>query len=774
MISKVVEPEGTERSVPLGAVCNDDVAWVGGKAANLGEMIRADMPVPMGFVVTTAAYKQFMAKHCLNEIVEELLDNIDVNDNNVLTRVASEIQELILSRSIPISISRLIKNDYKSLPESLVAVRSSATAEDLDDASFAGQQRTLLNVEGVENIVSAVKMCWASLFEARAIFYREENLIGHADVAIAVAVQCMVPAEVSGVMFTVDPSDGNRETMLIEGIYGLGEPLVSGELSPDAYIVERSGLTITNRKAAVQPWKLCGNTGVDGLEEGSSRVPVAPNAQGLQKLNDAQITSLAELGLRLEAHYGRPQDVEWAFADGNLYVLQSRSITTSGYTMDPESNGIKNARQIASGSGASPGVAAGVVRIIHSAADIDQVREGDIMVTAMTTPDFVPAMKRAAALVTDRGGRTCHAAIVSREMGLPSVVGAGDATVVLSEFLDVTVDGGTGAVFEGNVVDLLATEGEPFLVAPTMPTRTKLYVNLADPDAASRIASKYVDGVGLLRAEFMIAHLGEHPRSMIESGRGAALTDHLADGLERFASAFASRPVVYRFSDFKTNEYRNLKGGEDCEPYEENPMIGYRGCARYLAEPDLFALEVEAIMRARRRFSNLWAMVPFVRTPSELTEVISLLRKQGLEQSPDFKLWMMVEVPSNIILLDQFLDTGVDGVSIGSNDLTQLVLGVDRDNERMASMFDECDAAVLQAIEHVVTRCAERGVSVSICGQAPSVYPEITRKLVEWGVTSVSVTPDMIEKTRLTLHDAETAADAARAAKGNGVGAKLG
>lgn len=769
MTSEVGELERTEQCVPLGAVCKKDIAWVGGKAANLGEMIRADMPVPTGFVVTTSAYKEFMTKHGLNEIVEELLENVDVNNNTELTKVASEIRDLILSKPIPTRMSALIQSDYKSLPESLVAVRSSATAEDLDDASFAGQQRTLLNVEGAENIVSAVQACWASLFEARAIFYREENRIRHADVAIAVAVQCMVPADVSGVMFTVDPSDGSRETLLIEGIYGLGEPLVSGELSPDAYTVERLELAIKSRKATVQPWKLCRNTGGDGLEEGSRRVPVEPAAQAMQKLNDSQITALAKLGMRLENFYGRPQDIEWAFAHGNLYILQSRSITTSVSTQDPLVERLENVRRIVSGSAASPGVATGVVRIILSAADIDQVQEGDILVTEMTTPDFVPAMKRAAALVTDRGGRTCHAAIVSREMGLPSVVGAGNATVVLREFSEVTVDGGAGAVFEGNVSDLLETEEEEDLsAAPAMPTRTKLYVNLADPDAADRIASKYVDGVGLLRAEFMIAHLGEHPRSMIQSGRGAEFTDHLVDGLERFTSAFDPRPVVYRFSDFKTNEYRNLKGGEACEPYEENPMIGYRGCARYLAEPDLFALEVEALKRARRRYTNLWAMVPFVRTPSELREVISLLGKLGLEQSSDFKLWMMVEVPSNIILLDQFLDTGVDGVSIGSNDLTQLVLGVDRDNERMAHMFDECDPAVLQAIEHVVTTCAGRGISVSICGQAPSVFPEITRKLVEWGVTSVSVTPDMIEKTRITLHDAETAVDAAGGMKGMG------
>jgi pyruvate,water dikinase len=397
------------------------------------------------------------------------------------------------------------------------------------------------------------------------------------------------------------------------------------------------------------------------------------------------------------------------------------------------------------------------VRIISDTSQIDEVLEGDILVAEMTTPDFVPAMKRAAAIVTDRGGRTCHAAIVSREMGLPCVVGTINGTTALQGISVATVDGGAGAVYEGDHHTMLAPQVTDTPTDVNLTTKTKLYVNLADPDAAQRVASMGVDGVGLLRAEFMIAHLGEHPRAMLESGRGEEYISHLAHELERFASAFHPRPVVYRFSDFKTNEYRNLKGGEAFEPFEENPMIGYRGCARYIAEPEVFALEVEALKRVREKYSNVGAMVPFVRTVSELDSVISLLAQQGLERSPDFKLWMMAELPSNFLLLDRFLDTGIDGVSIGSNDLTQLVLGVDRDNEHLAEMFDERDPAVLQAIEQMVKTCVSRGVTVSICGQGPSVYPELTRKLVEWGITSISVTPDMIQQTRQILHDVELA-----------------
>ena len=377
---------------------------------------------------------------------------------------------------------------------------------------------------------------------------------------------------------------------------------------------------------------------------------------------------------------------------------------------------------VISGAGASPGIAAGPTCIIHDASGIARVEPGDVLIAEMTTPDFVPAMKRAAAIVTNRGGRTCHAAIVSREMGIPCVVGTGHATGTLRDLPIVTVDGRAGEVYEGDVTAVTEPPASP-PSAPAVQTRTKLYVNLADPDSAERVASRDVDGVGLLRAEFMVAHLGEHPRSMLESGRGPDFTDHLVNGLERFASAFAPRPVVYRFTDFKTNEYRNLKGGEAWEPHEENPMIGYRGSARYLSEPDLFALKVDALKKVRRRFTNLWAMLPFVRSVPELRSVAGLLRQHGLERGPDFKLWMMVEVPSNVFLLDQFLDAGVDGVSIGSNDLTQLVLGLDRDNERLASMFDERDPAVLRAIEHVVRTCADRGVTVSDLRAGPIRIP---------------------------------------------------
>lgn len=739
-----------EACLPLNAVGRTDIAWAGSKAANLGELIRAGTPVPDGFVVPTSHFREFMRGHGLDSTVREALGSIELQNTDELDRAASDIRRMIASLDLRDETAASILQAYADLGEGPVAVRSSATHEDLDDASFAGQQDTYLDIVGGCDLIRGVKDCWASLFQSRAVFYRGEFGIDHSDVEIAVVVQRMVSAEASGVMFTSDPS-GDGDEIIIEAIWGLGEPLVSGALTPDAYWLGRGDLKVHRRQLTVQPWKMVTNANGSGPE----RVPVAADDQLLQIMRDEQAVELAELGLRLERHFGGGQDIEWAMADGELAVLQSRPITTDTQGKRPVANITNGATPLVIGAPASPGVAFGPIRAIRNATEIRLVADGDILVTEMTTPDFVPAMKRASAIVTDRGGRTCHAAIVSREMGLPCIVGAGDATTVLKGIPAGTVDGSSGAVYEGDHRAALAPTRWNAPIDAAATTETKLYVNLADPDAADRVASMGIDGVGLLRAEFMIALLGEHPRSMLESGRGDEFISHLVQGLERFAAAFHPRPVVYRFSDFKTNEYRNLGEARDLEPFEENPMIGYRGCTRYIAEPEVFALEVEALRRVRARYSNIGAMLPFVRTVQELEHVLALLSRGGLERGPEFKIWMMAEVPSNFLMLDRFLDAGIDGVSIGSNDLTQLVLGVDRDNERLADIFDERDPAVLKAIENVVRTCVARGATVSICGQGPSVYPEITRRLVEWGITSVSVTPDMIQQTRQILHEAE-------------------
>lgn len=740
----------------LNEVGMNDIPLVGGKGASLGEMTRAGFSVPPGFVVTTVAYEKFMKANRLDGVVAGLLAPVNVYDMRGLHRAAEQVQSIIGSTLLGCLLREAVEEAYEGMGGGPVAVRSSATAEDLPGASFAGQQNTFLYVEGVEDILDAIRACWASLFEARSIFYRASNGFNHEAVSIAVPVQRMVPSDVSGVLFTADPSSGNRNTLVIEAVYGLGEPLVSGQLTPDAYVVAKESLHILSREVASQKWQLRRDDTGQGFDHGTGPSPVPTHLQESQKLPDERILELARLGLHLEEHYNCPQDVEWALAQDQLYVVQSRPITT----LDGQAQSILSAddarSSLLAGAAASPGVAAGPVRLIRDASRIDQLQPGEVLVTEMTTPDFVLAMKQAAAIITDRGSRTCHAAIVSREMGVPCVVGTGNGTTVLQGYGVVTVDGNTGKVFGGDLTADLRRVQPTTNVHQRVVTRTKLYVNLADPDAAERVAAMDVDGVGLLRAEFMMAHIGEHPRAMLTAGRGAEFTRRLADGLELFGGIFAPRPVVYRFSDFKTNEYRNLRGGEAYEPREENPMLGYRGCARYLAEPDLFALEVEAVKKARQRFSNLWVMLPFVRTVDELKGVKNLLTEHGLLGASGLKLWMMLEVPSNVLLLDAFLDAGVDGISIGSNDLTQLILGVDRDNERLASAFDERDPAVQQALEKVIREATGRGVNVSICGQAPSVYPELTRQLVSWGITSISVSPDAVERTRRIIAEAES------------------
>ena len=729
-----------------------DIPLAGGKGANLGELTKAQIPVPPGFVVTADTYFHFLDDAKLVNKIHELLDNLDVEDSKKLEVVANQVKELISSAPMPTHISEEIKQAYKKLGGGMVAVRSSATAEDLPEASFAGQQRTFLNVQGENEVVEAVQGCWASLFEPRAIFYRVEQGFDHMKVGIAVPVQRMVQSEAAGVMFTLEPVSNDQSRVVIEAAYGLGETVVSGELTPDLYSVDKKEMVIRDKNIVKQEWQLIMNPSKTDGQENNIKMPIPAPDQTKQKLTDEEIVALAKIAMGIENLYQFPQDIEWAKEKGKLYIVQTRPITT---IKDQKETGeeVKGV-ELLSGLPASPGAAAGSAAIVLNPSEIDRVNKGDVLIAEMTTPDYVPAMKRAAAIATDRGGRTCHAAIVSRELGVPCVVGTGDATKVLKDKQLITVDGSKGKVYEGRVVSEEKKEA-PAVLKERIKTRTKLYVNLANPDLADAVAARDVDGVGLLRAEFMIADIGEHPRYMLSQNRGGEFLDKLAEGLTTFAKAFNPRPVVYRTTDFKTNEYRNLKGGEEYEDLEENPMIGYRGCSRYIRELDLFKLEIDAIKKVRESFPNLWVMIPFVRTVKEMSQSKDILQSEGLVSSADFKLWMMVEVPSNIILMDKFIDVGIDGISIGSNDLTQLTLGIDRDSSKFAEEFDERDEAVILSLEKAIKTTAQRGITSSICGQAPSVYPEITTKLVEWGITSVSVNPDMIEHTRKTIADIE-------------------
>ncbi len=735
-------------------ISKNDIALAGGKGANLGEMTHANIPVPPGFVVTSDAYFTFLKEANIEGDVRKLLESLDVEDSKELKETSDKIKEKISSAPMPEAIARGIKQAYKKLGSGLVAIRSSATAEDLPEASFAGQQRTFLNVQGEDEVLAAVQGCWASLFESRAIFYRQQAGFDHLSVGLAVPVQEMVQSEVSGIMFTVEPLTNDRRKILIEAAYGLGEAIVSGEVTPDQYLIDKARMAIIEKQIAKQEWQIVRNLKSHTLEESNIRVTIPPWEQAKQKLTDEEIIALAELGKRLEDLYQFPQDIEWAKKDSKLFIVQTRPVTTLGIKEQKLAE-IK-AEPLLTGEAASLGSASGIVKLISNASQLHKVHKGDILVAEMTSPDFVPAMKRAVAIVTNLGGRTSHAAIVSRELGIPCVVGTENATMVLKDGQEITVvvDTTQGRIYQGDVIERKTAIASPS-IRRIFKTRTKVYVNLSHPELADIIATRDVDGVGLLRAEFVVAQIGEHPRFMLQQKRGGKFVDTLAKGISSFTRAFYPRPVVYRTTDFKTNEYRNLKGGEKYEQLEENPMLGFRGCSRYIRDPEVFKLEIAAIKKVRESYNNLWVMIPFVRLPSGIASVKQMLSAEGLRQSLDFKLWMMVEVPSNVFLIDEFIATGIDGISIGSNDLTQLILGVDRDSAMLAEIFDERNKAVMQAMERVITACRAEGVTTSICGQAPSFYPEITEKLVSWGINSVSVSPDMIDKTREIIAAAE-------------------
>ncbi|KKS74486.1 MAG: Phosphoenolpyruvate synthase, partial [Candidatus Gottesmanbacteria bacterium GW2011_GWC2_42_8] len=684
----------------------NDIGTVGGKGANLGEMFKAKIPVPYGFVITSQSYFRFIKETGLEKKIRDQLRNLDHHNSNLLNSIAKNIQKLILHERIPEDIAREIIFAYTELAarskaklkflqklsallkNPLVAVRSSATAEDLPGASFAGQQDTYLNVSGEANVLKKVHKSWASLFTPRAIFYREEQKFDHMKVGIASVVQIMVASESSGVMFTVDPVTNDKAKITIEAILGLGELIVQGSVTPDHYELKKDDLSILVRQIGDQNKKMI-KKGIDNAE-----VHLSKSERIKQKISDEKIREVAVLGKKLEKHYYFPQDIEWAVEKGQVFIVQTRPITTYikvKKTDGAPSKGLAeaNLKLLLKGDPASPGIKSGPVKIIYKAIEIDKVLPGDVLVTVQTNPDFVPAMKKAVAIVTERGGRTSHAAIVSRELGIPAVVGTGNATKILKTSQVVTVDGREGKIYQGAVgseLTVLTEKEAPAASLVKHKTATKVYVNLATPNRIEEVAAMNCDGVGLLRAEFMIADIGVHPKKLIKEKRQHFFIDKLGADLLKFCRSFNPRPVVYRATDFKTNEYRNLIGGKDYEPEEPNPMLGYRGAYRYMSDPEVFNLELETIKMVRNKhgLKNLWLMLPFVRTVRELTEVKKIIAGSGLSRSASFKLWMMVEIPSNVILLDKFCEAGIDGVSIGSNDLTMLILGTDRDNTEVS------------------------------------------------------------------------------------------
>ncbi len=747
----------------------DSIAKAGGKGANLGEMTKAGFPVPPGFLISADAFALFIKENGFERHIREILKTSNASKKHrtpeALQSASEHIIKLLVKGKIPQLVQKEILDAYSEhgkiwFRKPKVAVRSSATAEDLPDASFAGQQATFLNIQGDKELLNAVRECWASLFTSRAIFYREEKGFNHFKVKIAVVVQEMIQSEISGVAFTNDPATGDKHKMVIEAVWGLGEYAVQGTVTPDNYELERHSLEITKIERHDQNVLL----EQKGGKTKEQKVPKSKVEK--QKLTEVKVKDLGRILQKIHAHYYFPQDVEWAYAKGKFYVIQVRPITTLSNTSGVKSDntpevGEGDSEPILKGQGASPGLATGRVKIVSSAKQIGKVKKGDILVAKMTSPDYVPAMKQAAAIITDEGGVTSHAAIVSRELGLPCVVGTKFATRKLKDGETVTVSGKEGLVYKGKPAkgseneQKANTQAKEIKPNPHIKTATKIYVNLAEPERAAEVAKLPVDGVGLLRAEFMIAEIGIHPKQAIAQRKEDKYVDKLAEGLEMFCREFDPRPVTYRATDFKTNEYRHLDGGKTYEPEEANPMLGFRGAFRYVADPEVFELEIAAIKHVREKYKNLNVMIPFVRSPEELLQVKRIMAASGLVRGPSFKLWLMVELPVNVILIDDFIKIGIDGVSIGSNDLTMLISGTDRDNSEVAPAFKETSPAVLWALERTIKACQKHGITSSICGQAVSVYDELCEFLVKLGITSMSVNPDSVGRVQQVVQQAE-------------------
>ncbi len=779
--------------VPFELLRMTDVDAVGGKNASLGEMISqlpSGVRVPTGFATTAHAFRQFLAFEGLSHRINALLDALDTDDVRALATAGAQIRAMVEAQPFPADLEKAIREEFARFsagnPQASFAVRSSATAEDLPDASFAGQQETFLNVVGIEDVLHKMKEVFASLYNDRAISYRVHKGFAHADVALSAGVQRMVRSDLgaAGVMFTIDTESGFEDVVFITSSYGLGETVVQGAVNPDEFYVHKPMLA-AGKKAVIR--RNLGSKLIQMVfatpeaKAASGRlvetIDVPTEQRNRYSLSDADVEQLAQYAMVIEKHYGRPMDIEWGKdgTDGLLYILQARPETVKSQAKGTAELRYKlkgKGTVLAEGRAIGQKIGTGPVRLVHHISEMDQVQAGDVLVTDMTDPNWEPVMKRASAIVTNRGGRTCHAAIIARELGIPAVVGCGDATELLKDGTLVTVscaEGDTGHIYDG-LIETEVTE----VVRGTMPEiSTKIMMNVGNPQLAFDFAQLPNAGVGLARLEFIINNnIGVHPKAILDYpnidadlkkavesvARGHAsprafYVDKVTEGVASIAAAFWPKPVIVRLSDFKSNEYRKLIGGSRYEPEEENPMLGFRGAARYISADfgEAFAMECEAIKRVRGEMglTNVQVMVPFVRTLGQAEKVTQLLAAHGLKRAQDgLKLIMMCEVPSNAILADRFLEF-FDGFSIGSNDLTQLTLGLDRDSglELLAVDFDERDPAVTALISQAIQACLAQGKYIGICGQGPSDHPDFAKWLMSQGISSISLNPDTVVET---------------------------
>jgi pyruvate,water dikinase len=739
---------------PLALVGRGDATEVGGKAANLGELLGAGFPVPDGFVVPAAAYLAAMdAGGVRGEIAALHTEVLAAADAAVQEDRCARMAALIRKAGIGPALHKEVSAAYSGLGMEAfgplaVAVRSSAVGEDGAATSFAGIHESFTNVHGHAELMERIVDCWASAVAPRAVAYRAERGVA-GEPAVAVVVQVMVAAERAGVAFTADPRTGRRDRVVVEAALGQGEAVVSGAVEPDTYEFSAPDLHLVSVRVGRQTHEI-----VRGRDGRDRTVTLDSERAAARVLEDADADAVARLALRVQEHYGEPQDVEWAMVARELHLLQTRPITTLGPPASAPA-GAAVGPILASGLAAAPGRASGRVRILHEPAEGARLQIGEVLVAPRTDPDWLPTLRRAAAVVTDQGGATCHAAIVARELGIPCVVGTREATATLGEGDLVTVDGTAGEIVRGGAPAVVREAAAP--VVPRIATGTELHVNLALPETAERIAALDVDGVGLLRAEVALtAALGNrHPRAMLAAGEADAFVAAMSDAVGRIGRAFAPRPVLYRTTDLRSNEFRHLAGGAEFEQVERNPMIGYRGAYRYLREPDLFALELRMLAEVRERTPNVHLMIPFVRTRWELAAVLELVDGSPLGRQRGLQRWLTAEVPSVVHWLGEYVGLGIDGVSIGSNDLTQLVLGVDRDAERLAELYDESDPAVLDAIATIIERATLLGVPTSLCGQAPSRRPGFVDFLVRAGISAISVNPDVVGQARAAIDAAE-------------------